>query len=137
MSIRASLNQVLHVAPPIGMQHATTSPDTATSHATLSATTCGKASTDADMYATSYATVAQQSVESDATLAADYQELTACIIELCQLVGYPEEVRERMLAARRNLYPSLITTEAAYFRLQVIRARAGTYWHNDVLRAGT
>lgn len=43
---------------------------------------------------------------------------------------------ERMLTARRNLYPFQYATECAYFRLQVIRARAGTYWHNDALRAG-
>ena len=70
-----------------------------------------------------------------ATLAADYEELTACIIELCQLAGYADEARERMLAARRNLYPFQYAKECAYFRWQVIRARAGAYWHNDVLKA--
>lgn len=65
------------------------------------------------------------------TLAADSGELTACIIELCQLAGYADEVRERMLEARRNLYPFQVATECAYFRWQVIRARAGAYWHND------
>lgn len=69
------------------------------------------------------------------TLAADSEELTACIIELCQLAGYSDDVRERMLEARRNLYPFQYSTECAYFRLQVIRARAGAYWHNDVLQA--
>lgn len=69
-----------------------------------------------------------------AILVADYQELTACIIELCQLAGYTDEVRERMLDARRKLYPFHYSTECAYFRLQVIRARAGAYWH-DVQRA--
>ena len=68
MSIRASLQQVLHVAPPLGMQHATNQSDSATSNATLSATICGKASSDAVLNATSGATVAQQSVKSDATL---------------------------------------------------------------------
>ncbi|MGO8755547.1 MAG: hypothetical protein ACLQHK_10000 [Gallionellaceae bacterium] len=125
MSIRASLHQVLHVAPPIGMQHATNLPDTATSHVTLSARTYGKASADTDMCATSYATVAQQSLESDATLAADYEELTAGIIKVCQLAGYPDEVRDRMLVAGRNLYPFRIATEAAYFRLQVLRSAQG------------
>lgn len=71
------------------------------------------------------------------TLAADSEELTACIIELCQLAGYADDVRERMLEARRNLYPFQIATECAYFRWHVIRARAGAYWHSDVLRAGT
>ena len=66
-----------------------------------------------------------------ATLAADYEELTACIVELCQLAGYLDEVRERMLEARRNLYPFQVTTECVYFRWQVIRAQAGAYWHND------
>jgi RIO-like serine/threonine protein kinase len=70
------------------------------------------------------------------TLAADSEELTASIMELCQLAGYSDEARDRMLAARRNLYPFQIATEAAYFRLQVIRARAGAYWSNDVQRAG-
>ena len=70
------------------------------------------------------------------TLAADSEELTACIIELCQLAGYSDEARERILEARRNLYPFQVATECAYFRWQVIRARAGAYWHNDVLRAG-
>ena len=70
------------------------------------------------------------------TLAADYEELTACIIELCQLARYADEVRERMLDARRNLYPFQYSTECAYFRLQVIRARAGAYWHGDILRTG-
>ena len=62
------------------------------------------------------------------TLAADYQELTACITELCQLAKYSDDVRERMLEARRNLYPFQYSTECAYFKLQVIRAKAGTYW---------
>ena len=71
-----------------------------------------------------------------ATLGADYEELTACIIELCQLAGYADETRERMLEARRNLYPYLYVTECAYFRLQVIRSKAGTYWRNDALTVG-
>lgn len=75
MSIRASLQQVLHVAPPIGMQHATNFSDTATDNATPGATTCDKASSDAVLHATSYATVAQQSVESDATLTEQQREL--------------------------------------------------------------
>jgi len=70
------------------------------------------------------------------TLTADYEELTACIIELCQLAGYSDEARERMLDARGNLYQFQYSTECAYFRWQVIRARAGAYWHNDALRAG-
>ena len=69
------------------------------------------------------------------TLAADYEELTACIMELCQLAGYSDDARERMLAARRNLYPFQYATECAYFRWQVIRAKAGAYWDSDVLRA--
>jgi len=68
MSIRTALLKVLHVAPTIEMQHATNLPDNATSNATLSAITISKASSDADRQATSSATVAQQSVESDATL---------------------------------------------------------------------
>lgn len=63
-----------------------------------------------------------------AVLAADYQELTACITELCQLAKYSDDARERMLTARQNLYPSLYAIELAYFRLQVIRAKTGTYW---------
>lgn len=62
------------------------------------------------------------------TLETDYADLTACIIELCQLAGYSGEVRERMLTARQNLYPRLYATELAYFRLQVMRAKAGAYW---------
>lgn len=62
-----------------------------------------------------------------ATLAADYQELTACILELCQLAGYSVEVQGRMLTARQYLYPFLYATECAYFRLQVIRVKAGVY----------
>jgi len=78
-----------------------------------------------------------EGAENDsATLAADYTELTACIIELCQLVGYSNEVRERMLAARSNLYPFQYSTECSYFRLQVIRARTDAYYRNDALRAG-
>lgn len=74
--------------------------------------------------------------EADDTLLADYEELTSCIIELCQLAGYADDVRERMLAARRNLYPFQIATECVYFRWQVIRARAGAYWHCNVVQAG-
>jgi hypothetical protein len=69
------------------------------------------------------------------TLAADSEELTACIMELCQLAAYPDEARDRILAARRNLYPFQIATECAYFRCQVIRVRAGTYWSNNIQRA--
>ena len=65
------------------------------------------------------------------TLAADSEELTACIIELCQLAGYADDARERMLAARRSLYPFQIAIECAYFRWQVVRARAGAYWGKD------
>ena len=78
----------------------------------------------------------EAAANDNATLAADYEELTACIIELCQLAGYADETRERMLEARRNLYPFQYATEGAYFRLQVIRAKAGTYWRNDALIAG-
>lgn len=74
--------------------------------------------------------------EADDTLLADYEELTICIIELCQLAGYEGEIRERMLNARRNLYPYLYATECAYFRLQVIRARAGAYWRSNGYRLG-
>lgn len=74
--------------------------------------------------------------DDSATLAADYEELTACIIELCQLAGYADAIRERMLAARCGLYPFQYATECAYFRWQVVRAKAGAYWHGDVLRAG-
>lgn len=71
---------------------------------------------------------ATEAAANDAvTLTEDYQELTACIIELCELVGYSDETQKRMLDARRNLYPFQYATECAYFRLQVIRARAGTY----------
>lgn len=77
-----------------------------------------------------------EAANDSATLAADYEELTACIVELCQLAGYSDDARERMLAARRDLYPFQYATECAYFRWQVARARAGAYWHNDALRAG-
>jgi phage I-like protein len=77
-----------------------------------------------------------EAANDDETLEADYAELTACIIELCQLAGYSDDAREGMLEARRKLYPFQYATECAYFRWQVIRARAGTYWHNDKLRAG-
>ena len=84
--------------------------------------------------------IGQPSLKDDttelATLRADYEELTACISELCQLAGYSDEARDRMLAARCNLYPYLYATEAAYFRLQVVRARSGAYWDSDALRAG-
>lgn len=73
----------------------------------------------------------EAAANDSATLAADYEELTACIIELCQLVGFSVEVRERMLATRRKLYPFQYSTECAYFRWQVVRARAGRYWHDD------
>lgn len=70
-----------------------------------------------------------------ATLAADYEELTICITELCRLVGYSDDARERMLDARRSLTPAQVAQECAYFRWQVIRARIGTYWDKDALRA--
>ncbi|MCR4305129.1 MAG: hypothetical protein NUV63_13065 [Gallionella sp.] len=78
----------------------------------------------------------EAAANDNATLGADYAELTACIIELCRLAGYADDARERMLAARCNLYPYLYATEAAYFRLQVVRARSGAYWDSDALRAG-
>lgn len=81
-------------------------------------------------------TTTETAANDSATLAADYEELTACIIELCQIAGYADEVRDRMLAARRNLYPFQYSTECAYFRWQVVRAKAGTYWHGNALRAG-
>ncbi|MGA8149256.1 MAG: hypothetical protein WB870_17010 [Gallionellaceae bacterium] len=68
--------------------------------------------------------------DGDGVLAADYAELTDCIGELCQLVGYADDIRDRMLAALRNLYPVQVASECAYFRLQVIRAGAGTYWQD-------
>lgn len=73
----------------------------------------------------------QYSDEGMEVFSADYKELTECIIELCQLVGYSGEVQEKMLAARENLYPCLYATECSYFRLQVIRAKAGTYWASE------
>ena len=65
------------------------------------------------------------------TLGADYSELSACIIELCQIVNYSDEARERMLSAMGNLYPFQYAEEAAYFRLQVARAKAGKYWDGN------
>ena len=73
-------------------------------------------------------TGAESAADCVDTLIADYEELTACIIELCQIAGYPEEAQVKMLAARRNLYPFQIAPEAAYFRLQVIRAKIGEYF---------
>lgn len=70
------------------------------------------------------------------TLAADYEELTACIIELCQIAGYSDDAQERMLAARHKLYPFQYATECAYFRLQVVRAEVGKYWLFDARRTG-
>jgi hypothetical protein len=73
--------------------------------------------------------------ESDAdfvdALVADSEELAACIIELCQLAGYADDARARMLAARDKIYPFHLAIECAYFRLQVIRARAGEYWPDE------
>lgn len=77
----------------------------------------------------------EAAANDSATLAADYEELTACIIELCRIAKYSDDVRERMLAARCNLYPFQYATECAYFCLQVARAKVGMYWHRDVLRA--
>jgi hypothetical protein len=62
-------------------------------------------------------------------ICADYEELTACIVELCKLVGYSDDVQARMHAARRNLTPAQVPAEAAYFRMQLIRAQAGKYWN--------
>ena len=64
-------------------------------------------------------------------LAADYNELTDCIIELCQIAGYSDYARDRMLSARQNLYPFLYASECAYFRLQVILAKTGKYWSRN------
>ncbi len=72
----------------------------------------------------------EHSANDEDTLLADYDELTACIVELCQLAAYEDEARDRMLAARRNLFPSQYAAEAAYFCLQVIRSKAGTYWNS-------
>lgn len=60
-----------------------------------------------------------------------YAELTANIHELCRIAGYSDEARERMLSAMRNLHPYRYAEEAAYFRLQVERAKAGTYWDGN------
>lgn len=67
MSIRAALQQVLHVAPPLGMQHATNLPDLATVNATVSATTFRKACNYADVSATPHATTVQHHRKADAT----------------------------------------------------------------------
>lgn len=72
----------------------------------------------------------EAATNDSATLAADFAELTDCITELCQLAGYSTEAQERMLAARHALNPYQYATEAAYFRLQVVRAKAGTYWNS-------
>ena len=48
--------------------------------------------------------IGQPSLEDDttelATLRADYEELTACISELCQLAGYSDEARDRTVVRR-------------------------------------
>jgi hypothetical protein len=62
------------------------------------------------------------------TLGTDSQELISLIIELCEIVGYSTEAKDRMLAAYRNLYPYQVSAERDYFRLQVERARSGAYW---------
>ena len=75
MSIRASLQKVLHVAPPIGMQHATNLPDHATGNATPGATTCGIANNGVGINATQHATITQQPVKTDANISATLPEL--------------------------------------------------------------
>lgn len=67
MSLRDNLQQVLRVAPPKGMQHATNKGDTATGIATENATTPMQASNDAGHDATSHATTMQQHPENHAT----------------------------------------------------------------------
>jgi hypothetical protein len=67
MSIRDSLQQVLHVAPTRGTQHATNCTDTATGSATPHATTDRKASKHAEVSATPDATPAQHLPKTDAT----------------------------------------------------------------------
>lgn len=74
---------------------------------------------------------AEEIAKDKARLLADYEELTACIIELCHVAGYSNDTRDRMLEARQSLYPYLYATECAYFRLQVIRAKSGVYWRSD------
>jgi hypothetical protein len=67
MSIRDSLQQVLHVAPTRGTQHATNCTDTATGNATPDATTRGNAIKHANMSVTPHATLAQQQRKNSAT----------------------------------------------------------------------
>lgn len=75
-------------------------------------------------------TISEAVTNDSATVAADFAELADCITELCQLAGYSTEAQVRMLAARHALKPYQYATEAAYFRLQVVRAKAGTYWNS-------
>jgi len=62
------------------------------------------------------------------TLAIDYAELKNLIAELCRIVGHTDQARERMLAARRYLYPYQVAEERDYFRLRVELATTGRYW---------
>lgn len=66
-----------------------------------------------------------------------FAELTANINELCRIANYSDEARERMLSAMRNLHPFRYAEEAAYFRLQVERAKAGTYWTTEAEKRST
>ena len=62
------------------------------------------------------------------TLKTDYTELKTFITELCRIAGHPEEAKERMLAACRNITPAEISGQRDYFRQQVDQATAGKYW---------
>jgi hypothetical protein len=65
------------------------------------------------------------------TLAIDYAELNSLIAELCMIAGHTDDAKERMLAARRYLYPYQVAEERDCFRLQVEQAKAGKYWKNQ------
>ncbi len=62
------------------------------------------------------------------TLAADYAELKAFIVELCGVVGHDQEAQVKMLAACRNIPPIQIAEQRNIFRQKIELANAGKYW---------
>lgn len=60
----------------------------------------------------------------------DINELDALIHRFCSLVGYSDEARQRILAARKRMRPAIVQVELAYFREQVQLAENGEFRWN-------
>ncbi len=77
------------------------------------------------------AALADPDVQESIQWLTDAAELDGLICRLCTLAKFSDTARNRMLDTRKRIAPARLKTELEYFRKQVAKTEAGTYWENQ------